>query len=217
MSETSQTAKQTAPVDEKKDSAKPELKDEIVESQHTVVIAGQEIAYTATAGRIVMKTEDGKPKATDLLHRLHQSRASPTAPIRPLTILLQRRARLIVGLAAPGRARPAARAFWTMPASILRPPYQMVDNDLLDARCAATSSSSTRSAPATVAPVAGRRRPSSFTAWSKDVESVGEFIRLYTTRYRRWLSPKFLIGESYGTTRAASLSRLSAGRATACI
>jgi carboxypeptidase C (cathepsin A) len=35
---------------------------------------------------------------------------------------------------------------------------------------------------------------------------VGDFIRLYTTRYNRWLSPKFLIGESYGTTRAAGLS-----------
>src|SRR5207302_4951908 len=36
--------------------------------------------------------------------------------------------------------------------------------------------------------------------------SVAEFIRLYTTRYQRWLSPKFLAGESYGTTRAAGLS-----------
>jgi carboxypeptidase C (cathepsin A) len=35
---------------------------------------------------------------------------------------------------------------------------------------------------------------------------VGEFIRLYTTRYQRWMSPKFLIGESYGTTRAAGLA-----------
>jgi carboxypeptidase C (cathepsin A) len=35
---------------------------------------------------------------------------------------------------------------------------------------------------------------------------VGDFIRLYTSRYRRWLSPKFLVGESYGTTRAAGLS-----------
>ena len=39
-----------------------------------------------------------------------------------------------------------------------------------------------------------------------DIESVGDFIRLYTTRYKRWSSPKFLAGESYGTTRAAGLS-----------
>ncbi|HLA97995.1 MAG TPA: hypothetical protein VJL34_06045, partial [Anaerolineales bacterium] len=40
----------------------------------------------------------------------------------------------------------------------------------------------------------------------KDVEAVGEFIRLWSTRNKRWASPKFLIGESYGTTRGAALS-----------
>ncbi len=39
-----------------------------------------------------------------------------------------------------------------------------------------------------------------------DISSVGEFIRLYLTRYQRWTSPLFLVGESYGTTRAAGLS-----------
>ncbi len=39
-----------------------------------------------------------------------------------------------------------------------------------------------------------------------DIESVGEFIRLYLGRNDRWLSPLFLVGESYGTTRAAGLS-----------
>ena len=35
---------------------------------------------------------------------------------------------------------------------------------------------------------------------------MGEFIRLYSTRYERWASPMFLVGESYGTTRAAGLA-----------
>jgi carboxypeptidase C (cathepsin A) len=39
-----------------------------------------------------------------------------------------------------------------------------------------------------------------------DVESVGEFIRTYLTRFNAWLSPLFMVGESYGTTRAAALS-----------
>ena len=43
-----------------------------------------------------------------------------------------------------------------------------------------------------------------------DIASVGEFIRLYLTRYERWNSPLFLVGESYGTTRAAWLERLPA-------
>jgi carboxypeptidase C (cathepsin A) len=49
-------------------------------------------------------------------------------------------------------------------------------------------------------------KPKQFHDFNKDIESVGEFIRLFTTRYQRWASPKFLIGESYGTTRAAGLS-----------
>jgi carboxypeptidase C (cathepsin A) len=39
-----------------------------------------------------------------------------------------------------------------------------------------------------------------------DIESVGEFIRLYLGRAERWSSPLFVVGESYGTTRAAGLS-----------
>ena len=45
-----------------------------------------------------------------------------------------------------------------------------------------------------------------FFGLSGDIESVGEFIRMYLTRYERWTSPLFLAGESYGTTRASALS-----------
>ena len=48
--------------------------------------------------------------------------------------------------------------------------------------------------------------PKKFHGYKEDIESVGEFIRLYTTKYQRWTSPKFITGESYGTTRAAALS-----------
>jgi carboxypeptidase C (cathepsin A) len=48
--------------------------------------------------------------------------------------------------------------------------------------------------------------PKQWHGFKKDIELVGDFIRLFTTRNNRWLSPKFLIGESYGTTRSAGLS-----------
>ena len=51
-----------------------------------------------------------------------------------------------------------------------------------------------------------RARARSSGACNGDIASVGEFIRLYLTRYERWGSPLFLVGESYGTTRAAGLS-----------
>src|SRR5262249_61934930 len=46
-----------------------------------------------------------------------------------------------------------------------------------------------------------------FHGFGGDIESVGEVIRLWTTRSGRWMSPKYLCGESYGTTRAAGLAR----------
>jgi carboxypeptidase C (cathepsin A) len=46
-----------------------------------------------------------------------------------------------------------------------------------------------------------------FYSFQQDIKSVAEFIRLYLTRYNRWMSPKFLVGESYGTTRVAGLAR----------
>ena len=45
-----------------------------------------------------------------------------------------------------------------------------------------------------------------FHGVESDLRSVANFIRLYTTRNTRWGSPKFIIGESYGTTRAAGLT-----------
>jgi carboxypeptidase C (cathepsin A) len=48
--------------------------------------------------------------------------------------------------------------------------------------------------------------PKQFHGFKEDLASVGDFIRLYTSRSARWASPKFIIGESYGTTRAAGLS-----------
>lgn len=53
---------------------------------------------------------------------------------------------------------------------------------------------------------AGRSSQGEFTGYENDLRFVGDFIRLYTTRYGRWTSPKFIAGESYGTTRAAGLS-----------
>jgi len=84
------------------------------------------------------------------------------------------------------------------------PPYQLVDNpytwldrtDLCFIDPVGTGYS--RAAK----PELGKK----FWGVQGDLESVGEFIRLYLTRYDRWSSPLFLVGESYGTTRAAGLS-----------
>lgn len=53
---------------------------------------------------------------------------------------------------------------------------------------------------------AGKSSQNEFTGYDNDIRFVGDFIRLYLTRFSRWSSPKFIAGESYGTTRAAGLS-----------
>jgi carboxypeptidase C (cathepsin A) len=84
------------------------------------------------------------------------------------------------------------------------PPYHLVDNEAtwLDTTDLVfidpVSTGYSRSAPG--------EDPKQFHGFKEDLASVGDFIRLYTSRNARWASPKFIIGESYGTTRAAGLS-----------
>jgi carboxypeptidase C (cathepsin A) len=84
------------------------------------------------------------------------------------------------------------------------PPYRVVDNEgsILDVTDLVfidpVTTGFSRAIP--------NKEAGKFHGVEADVASVGEFIRLWTTRNGRWASPKFLAGESYGTTRAAGLS-----------
>ena len=88
------------------------------------------------------------------------------------------------------------------------PPYHLVDNEysLLDTTDLVfidpVSTGYSRAIPPEDA--------KNFHGVEEDIKSIAEFIRLYLTRYNHWESPKFIVGESYGTTRAAGLGRLSA-------
>jgi carboxypeptidase C (cathepsin A) len=116
---------------------------------------------------------------------------------------VQRRPRFLFGLASPGAIGPK-RVVMGDDGQPLPPPYRLVDNeyswlaftDLVFIDPVTTGYS--RPAPG--------EKPEQFHGVEEDIASVGEFIRLYATRYTRWASPKFLAGESYGTTRAAGLS-----------
>lgn len=86
----------------------------------------------------------------------------------------------------------------------LPPPYKIADND---------STWLDRTDLVFIDPVStGFSRPApgenaaQFHGYKEDIAAVGDFIRLWTSRYARWASPKFIVGESYGTTRAAGLS-----------
>jgi carboxypeptidase C (cathepsin A) len=199
-------------LEEKKPAEKkPEPKDNLVETRHTVVIDGQELKYTVTTGTVVMKEETSdrekesegeKPKATFFFVAYTKDGIEDKTK-RPITFSFNggpgsSSVWLHLGLLGPRRVVMGDAG------ELLPPPYGLVDNEfsLLDQTDLVfidpVSTGYSR-------PVEGQKA-GDFHGFKKDIESVGDFIRLFTTRFGRWLSPKFLAGESYGTTRSAGLS-----------
>ena len=188
---------------DKKDKATPPApKEKTVRSKHTVVIDGQEIAYTATAGTLILKDEEDKPKAS-LFYVAYTRDGVENVAQRPITFSFNggpgsSSVWLHMGVVGPRRVLMSPEG------DALSPPYTLVNNEysLLDVTDLVfidpVSTGYSRAVPGEEA--------KQFHGVEQDIKSVGEFIRLYTTRAKRWASPKFLIGESYGTTRAAGLS-----------
>jgi carboxypeptidase C (cathepsin A) len=191
------------PVEKPKDEKKPPAPEEkSVVTKHSLKIDGKEIKYTATAGTILLKLEDGTPKAS-IFYVAYIKDDVPDASQRPITFSFNggpgsSSVWLHLGLLGPRRVQMGDAG------SLLPPPYKLVDNDtsLLDVSDLVfidpVSTGYSRAVPG--------EAPKQFHGVEEDVASVAEFIRLYATRNKRWSSPKFLAGESYGTTRAAGLS-----------
>src|SRR5580765_1575563 len=188
------------PKEEKKTPAPPE--DKVVQTKHSAKIGGQEIKYTATAGMIVMKTEEGTPKASVFYMAYTRDDVSDVAK-RPIMFTFNggpgsSSVWLHLGAFGPRRVEMGDAG------ALLAPPYRIVDNEysLLDLTDLVfidpVSTGYSRPVPGEAA--------QQYHGIQQDIESVGDFIRLYATRNKRWTSPKFLAGESYGTTRAAGLS-----------
>lgn len=183
--------------------------DKLAITHHTATIGGEELRYTVTTGTLVLReetqkegvSEGEKPKAS--MFFIAYSKDSADEETRPVTFSFN---------GGPGSSSVWLHLGVLGPKRVLMddignptpPPYKLVDNayslldttDLVFIDPVATGYS--RAAPG--------EKAGDFHGFKKDLESVGDFIRLYTSRYGRWLSPKYLIGESYGTTRAAGLS-----------
>lgn len=207
-------AEQEKEASKSQETPPPAPKDVLVETKHSLIINGQEVRYTVTCGTIVLKEESEKKGEKDGESEGEKPRASiffiaytrddvDDRHKRPLTFSFNggpgsSSVWLHLGLLGPRRVLLDDEGF------ALPPPYKLVDNayslldhtDLVFIDPVSTGFSRV---------IAGEKSKQ-FHGFKKDIESVGDFIRLYTTRYQRWTSPKFLIGESYGTTRAAGLS-----------
>ncbi len=216
---------------DKKDKDKS---DEPVTTHHEVTINGQKVFYDATAGYMVLPSYEGKPKANIFYIAYTKtdgpppktedgSQPDPGADSKSKKDEPSDRADLTRPITFCFNGGPGSSSVWLhlgaigprrVPMSdgeerpdepaIPTPPYRLVENehswldlsDLVFIDPVGTGYSR---------PVEGEQARQ-FQGLEEDIQSVGEFIRLYTVKHKRWHSPKFLSGESYGTTRAAGLA-----------
>jgi carboxypeptidase C (cathepsin A) len=184
---------------EGKKGAPPQEKSSV--THHSARIAGQMINYTATAATYVIKSDDGTPKAT-MFYVAYTKDGVQDPARRPVSFVYN---------GGPGSASlfthmgmGPRRVVLTPDGSGMPAPYTTVDNEdsFLDATdlvfIDAISTGYSRPAPG--------ENPAQFHGIITDANWFADFIYQYITRNERWASPKFLIGESYGTTRSAELA-----------
>jgi len=172
-------------------------------TDHEITLNGKKIPYTATAGTLILKKDDGKPWAS-MFYVAYMRSDVQDASKRPITFSFNGgpgSASIWLHMGALGPKRVEMGPEGDQP----KPPYRLVDNEdsvlefsdivFIDP----VSTGFSRNAPG--------ENPAQFHSFDGDLQSVAEFIRMYLVRSERWDSPKFLAGESYGTTRASALSQ----------
>jgi carboxypeptidase C (cathepsin A) len=182
---------------------KPAPEEKSAVTHHTLTLDGKTLPYTATAGTLQLKDDDGTVKAL-VFYIAYTLDGVKDPATRPVTFSFNGgpgAASLWVHMGAFG-PRIVARDAEGMNGG--PPPGRLVDNEnsILDVTDLVfidpVSTGFSRPAPG--------QDPKQFHGVNKDIQSVSDFVRLWVTRNQRWASPKFVAGESYGTTRAAGLA-----------
>lgn len=181
-------------------------------THHSVTINGHSIDYTATAGTLLIRDDKGEPSAS-VFYVAYTRDGIKDRSKRPVTFLYNggpgsSTIWLHMGAFGPMRV-VTSNAKPTPP-----PPYDLVNNqyslldktDLVFIDAVGTGFSE---------PV-GKHEGKDFWGVDQDVAAFGKFIQRYITVNNRWNSPKFLLGESYGTTRSANLADWLQQNGVAC-
>ncbi|MBV9932351.1 MAG: peptidase S10 [Alphaproteobacteria bacterium] len=169
-------------------------------TRHVGTFGGQRVAYTATASETHLKAEDGTPKAAIFSVSYVREPRDPSRPVVFLynggpgsgSVWLQMGAFGPKRVAIPSDARDDGA-----------PPYPLLDNpdclldvaDIVFVDPVGTGFSHTL----------GKTEGKDYWGVTADAKSVSQFIRLWLNDNGRWNSPKYIGGESYGTTRSAAL------------
>ncbi|MCP5537389.1 MAG: peptidase S10 [Akkermansiaceae bacterium] len=174
----------------------------MVEKQASVTIEGKQIDYTVRTSRLVLKKEDGKARAS----------VFNVAYIRNGVKDVSKRPVLFAFNGGPGSS-----AVWLhlgalgpriVPTSAdgteaLKPPLTVKENpfSILDVADLVFID------PVSTGYSRSEDSKERFHGVDEDIESVGDFIRRWITENKRWSSPKYILGESYGGVRAAGLAQ----------
>jgi carboxypeptidase C (cathepsin A) len=188
----------------KRDGTGVAPKAETAVTHGTVVIDGKRIDYTATAGTITLENKDGKPTGS-MFYIAYTKDGVHDAGTRPVTFAYNGGPGFASALVDVGGFGPR-RIEWPAPGQVRaeQPPYRLVANpysilkstDLVFIDAMGTGYSR----------IVGAGRPKLFYGIDGDARAFSQFIERYIERSGRFESPKFLLGESYGTTRSAVLA-----------
>jgi carboxypeptidase C (cathepsin A) len=170
-------------------------------THHEMTLNGKPLKYTATVGRLPIKRPDGKIEAE--MFFVAYTLDGQDAAKRPLTFAFNGgpgSASIWLHMGALGPRKVVLKPDGFMPPA----PYRIEDNsytlldrsDLVLVDAIGTGFSR----------AADQELFKKFWGVKGDIEAFSEFIRLYISRYERWSSPLYLLGESYGTTRAAGIA-----------
>jgi len=200
-------------------------------TEGTVTVGGQAIAYKAVAGTITVGSTDAQDRTLDV-----EGNLLPDAGVKPLDVdkpeeaeatarmfyvayfkkdaTAEQRPLTFLYNGGPGSATMWLHMGSFGPRRVVTPdtehqegaPYKIVDNEysLLD-----VSDVVFIDAPGTgLSRIFGKDKEKAFWGVDPDAHAFDRFIRRFLTKYDRWNSPKYLLGESYGTPRSAVLSAL---------
>jgi len=176
-------------------------KEEKSVTEHTIRIGGAPFKYSATAGTLLLRNEKEEPTASVGYVAYTKSDVADLSH-RPITFAYNggpgsSSIWLHMGVLGPRRV-VTTDAGPTPPA-----PYQLVDNEqsILDK----TDLVMIDPVGTGVSRPVGKGEGKDFWGVDQDIASIGQFILRYVNANRRWNSPKFLLGESYGTMRSAGV------------
>ncbi len=176
-------------------------KDKEVVTTHSIQMDGKPLNYKSVAGTLVLKDDKEKPKAS-IFYVAYFKEGVERTDDRPITFCFNggpgaASVWLHLGAFGPRKVDYKDLTSAAAPYHLTDNPYTLLDiSDLVFVDPVSTGFSR----------VANGKEAKEFYGVDEDVQSLSEFIRLFITRQNRWDSPKFLMGESYGTTRCAALA-----------